>query len=58
MRRKTAIMTTVNTVTEITIVLLMHSPSPGERPVRLGGMSSGMLESDFSAPSDVVGAGD
>ena len=35
----------------------MHSPSPGKSPVRLGGMSNGMPESDISAPSDVVGAG-
>ena len=40
----------------ITRVLLQHSPSPDERPLRLGGMSGGMLESEFMAPGDSVRA--
>ena len=55
--RNTMIMTITNTTTVTMMVLLTHSPGPVERLVWLGGMSRGMLESDFSAPSDVMSAG-
>ena len=57
MRRKTIISTMIKMAMNITRVLLQHSPSPDERPLRLDGMSGAMPESVFMAPGDSVRAG-
>ena len=56
MRRKTIISTMIKMAMNITRVLLQHSPSPDEGPLRLDGMSGAMPESVFMAPGDSVRA--
>ena len=57
MQRKTNINTMIKMAMNITRVLLQHSPSPDERPLRLDRVSGGMSESVFMAPGDSVRAG-
>ena len=56
MRRKTIISTMIKMAMNITRVLLQHSPSPDEGPLRLGRMSGAMPECVFMAPGDSVRA--